>query len=235
VDTLDLDTHIHSDWRTRFGLAITAVWLVLGVVYISAVVGWGDFVLQQAPALGSFLEGAFAPLAFLWLVVGFFLQQQLLQENTRTIQAQLVQMRLSNEQVEVQTRAIAADELHSRQDTFLRVNELVGEQLGMIAGWLVTSWASSADETAVLWQRMGGGESTAFSMNIIRICLTRAVEPPELFYGTEIRTRHTQRFIESFERLIESGARCDPNEMIVTALRDGAHGRVHRLMIENAP
>jgi hypothetical protein len=235
VPLLNLDSHKRPDWRMRASLSLTVVWLLLGFVYISTVVGWTEFAFQQAPAMGSFLEGAFAPLAFLWLVVGFFLQQQLLQENTQTIQAQLEQMRLTNEQIEVQTRAIAADELHSRQDTFLRVNELVGQQLGMIAGWIVTSHAASAAQYQDHWRRMGGGESTAFAMEIIRACLTGEVEARDLFYATEIRSGHTQRFIDAFERLLASGAACDPGELIVTALRDGPHGRVYRLMTESAP
>ena len=73
-----------KDWRLRFSVGVTIIWLLLGFTYISGVVGWTDFVRQNAPSLGSFLEGAFAPLAFLWLVVGFFLQQKQLTENTRT-------------------------------------------------------------------------------------------------------------------------------------------------------
>ena len=64
------------DWRLAFGLGITAAWIVMGLLYIANVVGWLDFVRQSAPDLGGFLEGAFAPLAFLWLVIGFFLQQR---------------------------------------------------------------------------------------------------------------------------------------------------------------
>ena len=82
-----------ADWRLHFSLGLTIVWLLLGFTYISGVIGWTDFVRQNAPSLGSFLEGAFAPLAFLWLVVGFFLQQKQLSENTRTIQMQLTEMR----------------------------------------------------------------------------------------------------------------------------------------------
>jgi hypothetical protein len=223
------------DWRLRVSVALTAGWLLLGFIYISTVVGWADFASQQAPALGSFLEGAFAPLAFLWLVVGFFLQQQQLRENTRTIQAQLGEMRRTAEQAEVQARAIAADELHSRQDTFLRVNELVSDQLGVIAGWLVTSYLSSAEAVRELWLRHGSGESTAFSLDVIRRCFTNEVDPANFFYGSEIRRNHTERFIHSFERLLASGDRCDPEGMIVDALEDSAHGRLYRLMRENSP
>ena len=137
-----------TDWRLRFSLAVTIVWLLLGFTYISGVVGWTDFVRQNAPSLGSFLEGAFAPLAFLWLVVGFFLQQKQLSENTKTIQMQLAEMRRTAEQAEIQSRAIAADELHSRQDTFMRVVEMVKEQLGNLGGWIVTN-------SPTRWRRHG--------------------------------------------------------------------------------
>ncbi|MBW2391457.1 MAG: hypothetical protein JRG89_23945, partial [Deltaproteobacteria bacterium] len=175
------------DWRLRLSLGLTSAWLILGFVYISKVVGWTGFVSQKAPALGSFLEGAFAPLAFLWLVVGFFLQQQQLRENTHTIQLQLEQMRRSAEQAEVQARAIAANEQHARQDTFLRSNVLVTEQLSMIVGWIVTSYSDSSDEVMALWRRSTGGEVAAFPMDAIRRCVSGEVEPAELFHGTEIR------------------------------------------------
>lgn len=235
MDAIELDSVSRPDWRLRFSFAITAIWLVLGVVYISSVVGWKAFAQQTAPSLGGFLEGAFAPLAFLWLVVGFFLQQQQLHENTRTIQAQLEEMRRAGELAEIQARAIAADELHSRQDTFLRIKQLVDEQLGMISGWIVTSRFSSEEDVMALWLRGARGEDTAFSLDLIRRCLPGGSDAEEVMWGTEIRTNHTRRFIEAFEKLQQAGERCDPNGMIVAALREGAHGRVYRLMTENAP
>jgi hypothetical protein len=63
------------DWRIWFGLASTVFWLGLGFLYIATTVGWANFVSQPADTVGGFLEGAFAPLAFLWLVIGFFLQR----------------------------------------------------------------------------------------------------------------------------------------------------------------
>ncbi len=224
------------DWRLRASLALTIFWLVLGGVYITSIVGWRAFVHQNAPSLGSFLEGAFAPLAFLWLVVGFFLQQQQLYENTRTIQAQLGEMRRTAEQAEVQARAIAADELHSRQDTFLRVKDLVSEQLSVIAAWLVISFdGGSSDHTRELFVRMGGGEHTAFSLDIISRCFGDETDTADFLFGTEIRAGHSRRFIDAFDRLLASGDRCDPHGMIVVALKEGLHGRVYRLMKENEP
>lgn len=222
-----------ADWRLWLSLGLTVGWLLLGFIYISEVVGWTDFVTQQAPALGSFLEGAFAPLAFLWLVVGFFLQQQQLRENTRTIQLQLEEMRRSSAQAEVQARAIAADELHSRQDTFLRASALVREQLSMIVGWILTSWSTDPDPILAIWQRSVQGEVAAFPMDAIRRCFAGEVEAEELFYGTDVRRDHTRRYMEAFERMLASAIACDSNGMIEEAVLDGPHGRLYRMMKEH--
>ena len=93
------------DWRVWFGLATTALWIFLGIEYIGGVVGWGAFAKQPAESLGAFLEGAFAPLAFLWLVIGFFLQQRELSENTKAIRGQFEQLRRAAEHAEIQARA----------------------------------------------------------------------------------------------------------------------------------
>jgi hypothetical protein len=223
------------DWRLRISMGLTLGWLLLGYIYISSVVGWSSFASQNAPSLGSFLEGAFAPLAFLWLVVGFFLQQQQLHDNTQTIREQLEEMRRSAAQAEVQARAIAADELHSRQDTFLRISEFVHGQLGMIGGWIITSYDAGTDErTAELWARVGRGESVAFSLDVIRRCFSGEVSAAELFYGTDVRRGHTERFCSAFERLTEAAGECDTYDLIADALRDGPHGRVYGLMVDSA-
>jgi hypothetical protein len=223
------------DWRLHFSLGLTIVWLLLGLTYISGVVGWTDFVRQNAPSLGSFLEGAFAPLAFLWLVVGFFLQQKQLTENTKTIQMQLAEMRRTAEQAEIQSRAIAADELHSRQDTFMRVVEMVREQLGNLAGFIVTFYPEGGADADKLWKAMGEGDSGAFGRMIVGWCWSGKVTPRELFYGTEARARHSRLFIRAFERLQASAAQCDPDGMISEALDDSVNGRLYRFMVENRP
>ena len=223
------------DWRLHFSLTLTIAWLLLGFAYISSVIGWSDFVHQNAPSLGSFLEGAFAPLAFLWLVVGFFLQQKQLTENTKTIQMQLAEMRRTAEQAEIQSRAIAADELHSRQDTFMRVVEMAKEQLGNLAGFILTFYLESGGDTDELWTAMGQGDSGVFSRRIVGWCWSGEVSPQELFYGSEARAKHSRLFIRAFERLQRSAAQCDPDGMIAEALEDSAHGRVYRFMVESRP
>lgn len=238
--TADTPYPLLTDWRLRCSLALTLIWVFLGIFYITTVVGWIDFATLNAPSLGGFLEGAFAPLAFLWLVVGFFTQQSQLTQNTRVVEKQLEVLRESAEQAKVQSRAIAADELHSRQDTYLRIAGIVTEQLGTIAGFLVTSWEADAvpqeeRQTLQLWDRFGQGDRNAFSLRIIAACYTEIAEPRDLFYGTAIRTQHTQNFRRVFEQLIHRAHACDPEDMIASALRDSQNGRVHQFMVNADP
>jgi hypothetical protein len=56
-----------SNWLLRLGLGLTVLWVAAQVYYIVGVVGFDAFVAEGPPSVGGFLEGAFAPLAFLWL------------------------------------------------------------------------------------------------------------------------------------------------------------------------
>ncbi len=240
--TTDFGTLERRDWRVWFGLASTVFWLWLGYLYINANVGWGEFAQQPADSLGSFLEGAFAPLAFLWLVIGFFLQQNELRHNNHAIRLQYEMMRRATEHAEVQARAISANELHQRQETFLLVADRVHEQLAATVGML---WMSSqvaedgegADEQVVwdLWARVGAGDSEAFARRFLGLYYRSRDEgrsPRDLFFGTEIRTRHSENIVRTFNRLLDSARQCDPDHIISDALRGSAHGSLSRIIEE---
>ncbi|MCC6642906.1 MAG: hypothetical protein IT386_17230 [Deltaproteobacteria bacterium] len=223
------------------GLLLTALWLGGGAFYLGAGMGWRAFFDQPLGEMGDFLDGAFAPLAFLWLVLGLFMQQRELAENNRAIQQQYEIMQRTAENAEIQTRAIAANELHARQDTFMDLVRLVGIQLEVIAGMLYLSSQGSAgdgivsdDEMDTLWGRLGSGEISIFSRRLIGLRFGSATPSQKwaLFYGTPIRTRHCETFIHSFERLARTANDCDPDGMITDALHGNAQGRLYRVMCE---
>ena len=76
---------VDRDWRIWLGLVITIIWISGGMWYIGHVSELTPTQNFSLEAVGSFLEGAFAPLAFLWLVIGLFIQQQELANNTEAI------------------------------------------------------------------------------------------------------------------------------------------------------
>ncbi|MBK7904108.1 MAG: hypothetical protein IPJ97_15075 [Proteobacteria bacterium] len=227
------------DRQVQLGLIVTALWVGAGVLYVAMSMGWIAFLRLPLGDLGDFLDGAFAPLAFLWLVLGLFLQQRELAANNAAIQRQFEVMQRTAEHAEIQTRAIAANELHARQDTFIDVAQMVMHQLEVIAGMLFISSQGtfgdgvvSDDEVDLMFARLSSGESSVFSRRMILLHVRLADSPDgwALFYGTPIRKQHCESYIRSFERLLLSAAGCDPEGMIVDALHGNAQGRLYRVM-----
>jgi hypothetical protein len=227
--------------QVQVGLVLTALWLGAGLFYIATSLGWTGLLRLPLGDLGDFLGGAFAPLAFLWLVLGLFLQQRELAANNLAIQRQFEIMQRTAEQAEIQTRAIAANELHARQDTFMDVAQLVMNQLEVIAGMLFISSQGTPgdgvvpdDEVDLMFARLSSGESSVFSRRMIMLRV-RQDDPRKawaLFYGTAIRQQHCETYIRSFERLLRSAAACDPDGMIVDAMLGNAQGRLYRVMCD---
>ena len=235
------------DWRIWLGLALTAAWLLLGSLYISISVGWSNVVDLPADILGNFLEGAFAPLAFLWLVIGYFLQHRELEQNTEALRAQAVEIKRTAEQAIIQSEQMAASELHARQEAFLRLAGTVRNQLGAIAGLLYISSQGatgdgtvSTEEISKLFSTASAQDPEIFSRRLLETHLQES-DPKkrfDLFYGTEIRARHTNGFIYAFERLLKRAEEVDRDHMLRDSLMAGGHGFVYRLMKQhqaNAP
>ena len=52
----------------------------------------------------------------------------------------------------------------------------------------------------------------------------------DLFYGTEIRARHSNNFVFTFERLLRRASEVDMENMIADALSTSAHGFLYRII-----
>lgn len=224
-----------KDWRIMLGLGLTFFWLFLGFLYISSLVGWSHFASLPIDAMGTFLEGAFAPLAFLWLVIGLFIQQTVLAENNR-------ELRWNNLQSEKQTQAIAATELNARQETFFKIADNTRKQLGGISGMLfISSQGSfaggglSMDELNEFWKQFASGDVEVFSRRFLTMQANPELDFKDLFYGTEVRRRHADNFIVGFDRLLKLARECDTDHIIQDALIYSAHGLLNNRMRELHP
>jgi hypothetical protein len=222
------------DWRIRFGLILTVVWLVLGWLYISLNIGWQRFATLPIEDMGSFLEGAFAPLAFLWLVIGLFIQQTILAQNNRELfHSNIVSAR--------QAEALAANERNARQETFFKIADATRRQLGGISGLLLQSSKGPAGDSTFsdadfmeMWHQFATGDFEIFSRRFL-IMAGRGENILPLFYGTQIRTTHTENFIVNFDRLLKLARECDINGIITDAQLHSAHGLLSSRMREMHP
>jgi hypothetical protein len=226
------------DWRTWFGLTLTFAWLLLGYIYIRITVGWSAFTVLPADELGNFLEGAFAPLAFLWLVIGYFIQQRELERNTAALSSQLHQIERSAEQSVIQSKKLAESELHARQETFLTIAENVRRQLGTTVGLLFISSQSAAadgtvtqEEQSALFSRLGQSDPEVFTRRLLEthIILNDEASRFALFYGTQVRARHTNNFLFTFERLLARAEAVDSDQIIRDSLYGTGHGLLYQI------
>lgn len=74
------------DNRAKLALAATFGWIV-GAASLAGM-NWEAFNELKLNEAGDFLAGAFAPLAFLWLIVGYFQQGDELKQNTEALRLQ---------------------------------------------------------------------------------------------------------------------------------------------------
>lgn len=215
------------DWRVVFGITVTSIWLLLGVAYLTQQVGLADFVDLPTGEIGSFLEGAFAPLAFLWLVIGHFMQQAEISANTKAVQ--------------LQEQSAKRQELHSRRNGYFKLLTLVQEQLGAIAGFHYVSVCGETgtgevdrDDYTTMRNDANSGDPALFVREMVSLAArnvddTAAIQ--EIFFGTDIRTRHSNNFEQTFGKLLTSARAVDQDDMVVNALLYGsAWGMLYRVI-----
>jgi hypothetical protein len=170
----------------------------------------------------------------LWLVIGLFIQQTILAQNNRELfQSNIVSAR--------QAEALAANEKNARQETFFKIADNTRRQLGGITGLLLQSSKGMAGDGTLsdaefmdMWHHYATGDFEVFSRRFL-IMAGHGENMAPLFYGTQIRTTHTENFIVNFDRLLRLARECDINGIITDAQLHSAHGLLSTRMRELHP
>ncbi|MEH6588699.1 MAG: hypothetical protein V7746_00500 [Halioglobus sp.] len=215
------------DWRVAFGMVVTTVWISAGLVYLLGIVGWGNFIHLPTGDIGSFLEGAFAPLAFLWLVIGHFMQQKEITANTKAIN--------------IQEQSARRLEQHSQRDSYFKLLNLIQDQLGSIAAFHYFSVYGPTGNGEMTIDEFTEGRAKASNGDhafFIRLMTggTYSLQDKhdaigEMYFGTDIRQRHTDTYVITFEKLLQAARDVDADDMISNALLMGsAAGRQYRII-----
>ncbi len=216
------------DWRILLGVGITVIWLLLGITYFLN----QDGTIWEIPIenLGSFLEGGFAPLAFMWLVIGLFIQQKELADNTEV-------MRQSMEMSKKQAEVLEATEISQRQEAFFKIAENVKRQLGSIAGMLFISRFGATEGDIVapekileMWHMLSTGDAEVFPRAFLAMTFEDYGGGADIFYGTQIRANHSRNFIQVFDKLMRLAEQCDADGVITGTLTQTAHGLFYNIL-----
>lgn len=236
TDSRFIELARNRDWRIWLGLIVTVVWISGGIWFVMAAVRHNPDQSLSLETVGGFLEGAFAPLAFLWLVIGLFIQQRELARHADALGQ-------STEQTAKQTQAIAATEMNARQETFFKIAENVKHQLAGITGMLFMSGLGptgsgryNRDQMDEMFRQAAGGDHTIFARQFLTMDYLEEGGLAELLYGTDIRRRHTRNYRRSFERLLALAEGCDVDGIIKDAMLQNAFGLFYQRMdLHRAP
>ncbi|HAS6031870.1 hypothetical protein [Vibrio vulnificus] len=85
-----------------FGSVMTAIWIVCFAFLV--VIKWDNAAKMNLNEWGDFLAGITAPVAFLWLIIGYFLQRVELKENTAALVEQREEMTKQAQELANQTK-----------------------------------------------------------------------------------------------------------------------------------
>lgn len=80
---------------TRIALIMTLFWF--SVVVILATIRWNEVSRMPLNNLGDFLAGVTSPIAFFWLILGYFQQSRELQLNTQALTDQKHELQRQSE------------------------------------------------------------------------------------------------------------------------------------------
>jgi hypothetical protein len=124
---------------------------------------------------------------------------------------------------------------------FFKIADNTRRQLGGITGLLLQSSKGRAGDGSVsdaefmdMWHHYATGDFEVFSRRFL-IMSGRGEDMVPLFYGTQIRTTHTENFIVNFDRLLRLARECDINGIITDAQVHSAHGLLSSRMRELHP
>ena len=127
--------------------------------------------------------------------------------------------------------------MNARQGTFFKIKESVNQQLGGISGMLYASSKGPAgsgemtrEQQDEYFKHVADGDCEIFARMFLTLGFLDNADMRDLFYGTEIRTRHTRNYMRTFERLCRLAQNCDVDGIIEDALMQNAFGLLYQRM-----
>jgi len=132
-------------------------------------------------------------------------------------------------------------EIHSQRDSYFKLLNLVEDQLGGIAGFLYMSVCGptgtgeiTGEEFTEQRAQAGTSDHAWFIRKMISLAVQNREDPEkvrEIFFGTPIRTRHSNNFTTTFKRLLDAARAVDYDDMVENALLHGsASGLMYRII-----
>lgn len=172
---------------------------------------WQELPGMAPNNVGDFLAGASAPLAFLWLVIGYFLQANELKQNSESLMQQAAEMRESVQAQFRQAEEAGQQGTYFRQDVLNKTRELFETELGEMAASFVKS-GLIVEEGGIsygqpTWKQFASGDREVFTRLAVGCVESSSGEGwTDEYYdgsGRKLYLAHFDYFMSTLDRLGE--------------------------------
>jgi len=211
--------------RTKLGVIVSVLWLGGIATYVSLGKGWAVFATMELNSFGDLCAGVFAPLAFLWLVIGYAQQGEELAHNVEALRRQANETANLVAQAQVQAEAIKANELHARRDTFLRFADNWTSKLNYLAIDILVGADVGYVQTK-LWERIAEGNTAGILQSLIH----QIKNNTERFRGLNASKRQNeliQQYFDDFIYLIGEAEKADTTGQLSRLYEYGFLGNIY--------
>lgn len=200
--------------RFKKGVYASVVWLVLGLTYAWLIYGWKQFWELPPNSVGDFFAGLSAPLAFLWLVLGYMQQGEEIKE-TRV-------------EIKRQADSIEANEAHARRDTFFRFSEIITGQIVSITANLALS-GTGRDNKDRWMQTYQAGDQYVFFDLVLSYLRQKGlhIEWNRKFLEDIGHQARVDQYIKLYETLIIEAEKSDSSATIPKAYQQSSMGDLY--------
>ncbi len=228
------------------GLALTALYAVGVIAYFSNVPAEKQFWKLDPNNFGDTLAGIAGPLAFIWLVLGFFIQSEQLKAQGASVDAQREALDMQRTELELQrnelrlqreetTRladeaakqaaAVALNEAHARRDTFLRTFDLISPMQISLAFRIARLLEPTAVHSAL--ESHSRGETSAAYDLVVSILRGR----PNVFDPYSVTAARlsvlSMQFIKNFEFIANAAEEADQLTHMLRVVETSDMGRAY--------
>ena len=201
--------------------------------------------------VGDFFAGFAAALAFIWLVIGYFLQSAELKLQRKELGEQRLETARLADEANRQSEAISANEMHARRDTFFRIAELherdINHHAFAMMDAILDVQAKVDDETSRplsdrrieylkigsednLWAKFSNGNHFVFT-NLLSHVLEN-IDPlvSEKILTSDKMKTGARRYCRVFEKIIEESAACNDGGVLRGEYEWSPHGEAYMLL-----
>jgi len=198
----------------------STLWVALAIAYLHYDSGWSQFWNLPANEMADFFAGVAAPLAFLWLVLGYFQQGDELKLQRRELGLQRQELALQRQEVHrltdetaAQRKAIEATEEHSRRDTFLRLRDVIAQEMAEIAFRLIVG-SDRTDVGIDHWRSYSDGDrNVMFRVAVAHVPNTEILG--RLLGNFGAARPLCERYCGLFDMLCTEAERADPKLILI--------------------